>query len=229
MSGRPWALMLFAAGLGTRMRPLTLDRPKPLIEVGGKALIDHALDLSDGVGRIAVNLHYLPDRIRSHLAGRRRIVFSDESGTILETGGGLKRALPLLGADPVFTLNSDAVWAGPNPLDRLAAAWRPEAMEALLLLIPRERALGHAGPGDFHLGADGRLTRGPGLVYSGAQILSTGRVAATADAVFSLNRIWDEMAAEGRLFGTVYEGRWCDVGRPESIALAEEMLGAADV
>jgi MurNAc alpha-1-phosphate uridylyltransferase len=229
MTGRPQALMLFAAGLGTRMRPLTLDRPKPLIEVGGKALIDHALDLAEGTGRVVVNLHYLPDQVRSHLAGRRRIAFSDESETILETGGGLKRALPLLAADPVFTLNSDSVWAGPNPLDQLAAAWDPAAMDALLLLIPRERARGHAGAGDFHLGADGRVTRGPGLVYSGAQILSTWRAAATGDAVFSLNRIWDEMAAEGRLFGTVYDGKWCDVGRPESIALAEEMLGAADV
>jgi MurNAc alpha-1-phosphate uridylyltransferase len=221
--------MLFAAGLGTRLRPLTLNKPKPLIEVGGKALIDHALDLADGVGRIVVNLHYLPGQIRSHLAGRQQIVFSDESETILETGGGLKHALPLLAADPVFTLNTDAIWAGPNPLDRLAAAWDPTTMDALLLLIPRERASGHAGAGDFHLGTDGRVTRGPGLIYSGAQILSTGRVAATGDAVFSLNRIWDEMAAGGRLYGTVFDGNWCDVGRPESIALAEAMLGAADV
>lgn len=221
---RPKALMLFAAGLGTRMRPLTDDRPKPLVTVGGRALIDHALDQARGVARTVINLHYRADQMRAHLAGRAGIVFSDESARLLETGGGLKQALPHLGAEPVFVLNSDAVWTGANALDQLAAVWDPARMDALLLLVPRDRAVGHTGPGDFVIGPDGRLRRGPGLVYTGAQIIGTGRVADWPGDVFSLNPVWDQMAAEGRLFGTVHAGGWCDVGRPDCIPLAEAML-----
>ncbi len=225
----PQALMLFAAGLGTRMRPLTDDRPKPLIPVAGRALIDHALDQAPPGLPVVVNLHYRGAQIRDHLAGRTGTRFSDESDRLLETGGGLKRALPLLGADPVFVMNSDAVWTGPSPLTQLAAHWDSRQMDALLLLVPRAQATGHTGAGDFVADAQGRLTRGPGAVYTGAHITRTGPVADWPEDIFSLNRVWDQMAGRGRLFGLIHQGGWCDVGRPDSIPLAEALLRGADV
>lgn len=224
--------MLFAAGFGTRMGALTADRPKPLLEVAGRALIDHALALaaSDVVTRKVVNLHYRPGQIRAHLAGRDDIDFSHEAPDILETGGGLRHALPLLGPGPVFALNTDAVWTGPNPLETLAAGWDPDRMDGLLLLVPRDRAIGHAGKGDFDRDAEGRLRRGLSLVYTGCQLIGTDLLATIPEAAFSLNRIWDAMVARGRLFGIIHPGDWCDVGRPESLPLANAMLGgAADV
>ena len=233
---RPDSLMIFAAGFGTRMGALTRDRPKPMIDVAGQPLIDHALALgaAAGIGRIVVNLHYKPEALRAHLAGRG-VALSEETPDILDTGGGLRRALPLLGAGPVFTLNSDAVWTGPNPLARLAAAWAPDRMDALLMLVPAAAARGHAGTGDFLPDAEGRLTRttggaGRALVYTGAQIIRTDGLADVADRVFSLNLLWDRMIAEGRLFGLTHPGGWADVGTPEGIPLAEAMLAeAADV
>lgn len=228
----PDALMLFAAGFGTRMGALTATRPKPLIKVAGRALLDHALDLvqSAGVGRIAVNLHYLGDQIAAHLANRPDIALSWERERILETGGGLRHALPHLGEGPVFTLNSDAVWTGPNPLETLRSAWRPQ-MGALLLLAPPERLRGHSGLGDFLMDAEGRLSRCPkgasGLVYLGAQIIVPGGLRDIPDPVFSLNLLWDRMIGEGRAFGVLHPGGWCDVGRPEGIAEAEAMLREA--
>lgn len=221
--------MLFTAGLGARMGALTADRPKPLIEVGGRALVDHALAQVDGagIGRVVANIHYLADRITAHLSGRGNIRFSDETETILETGGGLRKALPLLGDGPVFTLNTDAVWTGANPLAELRAAWDPARMDGLMLLVPSGRATGHAGPGDFDRDADGRLRRGRSFVYTGAQIVATGGLAAIPDRVFSLNLLWDRMLADGRLFGVVHDGGWCDVGRPEAIPLAEALLREA--
>lgn len=229
MRTTPDALMLFTAGLGARMGALTADRPKPLIEVGGRALVDHALAQVDGagIGRVVANIHYLPDRITAHLSGRGNIRFSDETETILETGGGLRKALPLLGDGPVFTLNTDAVWTGANPLAELRAAWDPARMDGLMLLVPSGRATGHAGPGDFDRDADGRLRRGRSFVYTGAQIVATGGLAAIPDRVFSLNLLWDRMLADGRLFGVVHDGGWCDVGRPEAIPLAEALLREA--
>lgn len=222
--------MIFAAGFGTRMGALTAERPKPLIEVGGRALLDHALALAEGQGlaRTVVNAHYRAGQIAAHLAGRPEITVLTEAPEILDTGGGLAAALPVLGEGPVFTLNSDAVWTGPNPLAELRAAWDPGRMDALLLLVPRERARGHSGPGDFLPGPGGRLSRGAGMVYSGAQILNTDRLAEFPQPVFSLNKLWDRLAAEGRLHGAVHEGGWCDVGRPEAIALAETLLGEAE-
>jgi MurNAc alpha-1-phosphate uridylyltransferase len=216
--------MVFGAGLGTRMGALTADRPKPLIEVGGRALIDHALALVSNAGLSpVVNVHYRADQMRAHLAGRG-VVVADETARLLETGGGLKAAMPLLGQGPVATLNSDAVWAGENPLRDLLEAWDPVRMEGLLVLLPRDAALGHTGPGDFLINSDGRLSRGPGHVYSGAQILRTEGLSEIAEEAFSLNILWDQMMARRTLFGLVYGGRWCDVGRPESIALAEDLL-----
>lgn len=222
----PDSLMLFAAGFGTRMGRLTAEQPKPLIPVAGRALVDHALDLTQGLGlkRIVVNVHYRPDMIRTHLQDRTDILFSAETETILETGGGLKAALPMLRGSPVLTLNTDAVWSGPNPLVVLGDAWDGGRMDALLLMVPTDRAIGHRGRGDFAADAAGRLRRGDGFVYVGAQIIRTEAVSAVPDRVFSLNRIWDDMSTAGRLFGAIYPGQWCDVGQPQSIALAEAML-----
>ncbi len=221
----PEAVMVFAAGFGTRMRPLTERRPKPLIEVSGKPLLDHALDLTAGTSRVVVNTHYLGDQIARHLAGRALHVIHEPQ--ILDTGGGLRNALPVLGPGPVITLNSDAVWTGPNPLDTLRTAWAPARMDALLLLVPAASARGYAGSGDFSMDDEHRLTRGPGYVYSGTQIIKTEGLAAIRDAVFSLNRLWDEMQLAGRLFGVVHPGGWCDVGHPGGIAEAEAMLAEA--
>lgn len=217
--------MLFAAGFGTRMKELTRTRPKPLIEVAGRSLLDRALDLADAarIPRRVVNAHYLANQIVAHLNGGSAQV-TVETPEILDTGGGLRAALPLLGAGPVFTLNTDAVWTGPNPLAALRAAWDPARMDALLLLVPAGRAHGHSGAGDFTLDPDGRIARGPGYVYSGAQILDPDGLATIAETVFSLNRLWDRIGAEGRLYGVVHRGGWCDVGRPEGIAEAEAML-----
>lgn len=222
--------MLFAAGFGQRMRPLTQDRPKPLIEVSGKALIDHALDLVPGadIGRIVANTHYKSEMIADHLA-TKPVSLSHESPAILETGGGLRAALPLLGPDPVLALNPDAVWRGANPLRLLQSLWNPTKMDALLVCIPFKQARGHDGTGDFMLAPDGRLTRGCGLIYGGAQLLKTDGLHAISQTAFSLNLLWDQMAAKGRLYGVSYPGYWCDVGRPKSIALAQDMLGLPDV
>lgn len=226
-------LMVFAAGFGTRMGALTAKRPKPLIEVGGKPLLDHALDLADqvGAGPIVVNTHYLGAQIAAHLAGRP-VILSHEAEMILETGGGLRKALPHLGAGPVMTLNSDAVWTGENPLAQLIARWDPARMEALLLLLPADRATGHSGSGDFLIGPEGQISRAkgaPGLVYLGAQILMTEGLQHVQQDVFSLNLLWDDMIARGRAFGLVHHGGWCDVGRPEGVGQAEAMLGGTDV
>jgi len=228
MPDHPRALMIFAAGRGTRMGALSRTRPKPLIEVAGRALIDHALALTKGVdlARKVVNTHYLAAQVAQHLAPRRDVAISHEP-ELLDTGGGLRAALPLLGPGPIYTLNSDAAWTGPNPLRTLRDGWN-DGMEALLLLVPQNGARGHRGGGDFRIGADGRLIRGDGLVYTGAQILRTDGLSAIDDSAFSLNRLWDDMAERGTLFGVVHRGGWCDVGHPGGIAEAEAMLAAQE-
>lgn len=229
MRDTPQALMMFAAGFGTRMGALTADRPKPLIEVAGRALIDHALALTGGIARRVVNLHYRGEQIAAHLAGQD-IGLSWERGQILETGGGLRAALPMLGPGPVFTLNTDAVWTGANPLAELRAAWDGARMDALLLLLPATAARGTASTGDFRLGPEGRISRGAGgedRLYLGAQIIRTEGLAGFCEPAFSLNRLWDRMIAEGRAFGIEHRGGWCDVGSPAGIAEAEAMLREA--
>lgn len=231
MPGFPFPLMIFAAGFGTRMGALTQGRPKPLIPVAGQPLIDHALEigLQAGVTRTVVNTHYRADQMALHLAGRD-VAISHEAGTILETGGGLKAALPLLGDGPVATLNSDGIWTGANPLTQLAQAWDPHRMEALLLLLPLQRTLAHGAKADFHLAPDGRIGRdrgGEDHVFIGAQILQTPRIAATSDPVFSLNQPWTAMIAAGTAFGLIHDGDWCDVGHPEGIAAAERLIQSA--
>lgn len=229
----PDAIMIFAAGLGTRMGALTQTRPKPLIEVAGRPLLDHALDLARGagLGRIVVNTHAHAGQMQDWLAAKAPDVRISHEPERLETGGGLRRALPLLGGETAFTLNADTVWRGPNPLPLLAAAWDPARMDALLCLVPREDVVGHAGPGDFFLEADGRLRRrgaaaAADFVYPGCQILKLETLARFGPEPFSLNLVWDEMRTAGRLYGAVYPGRCVDVGRPEGIALAEAELQA---
>ncbi len=223
----PEALMIFAAGFGTRMGALTANRPKPLIQVAGKCLLDHALAQALPGLRIVVNTHYLAEQIRDHLTRRPDILISDESVKILDTGGGLRAAMPLLAADPVFVLNSDGVWTGENPLQQLAQAWDPARMDVLLLLLPAANFTGHHGTGDFVMGADNRLTRAqgrPGHTYIGAHITRTNELIAIERDVFSLNALWDSAIARGRAFGLVHNGGCADVGRPEGIALAEKLL-----
>lgn len=222
------ALMILAAGLGTRMGALTADRPKPLIPVAGRPLIDHALAIATEAKAhpVVVNLHYKGEMLARHLVGRN-VVLSWEREQLLETGGGLRAALPLLGSGPVALLNSDAVWTGPNPITALAAAWDPKRMDGLLALLPADRATGFALPGDFLANDDGRLVRAEGrrgMAYLGAQILKTDDLAAIETPAFSLNLVWDRMIARNRLYGMIHQGGWCDVGTPSTLKLAEEML-----
>jgi N-acetyl-alpha-D-muramate 1-phosphate uridylyltransferase len=226
-------LMLFAAGFGTRMGALTAHQPKPLIHVAGRALIDHALDLctAAGVAQVVVNLHYRGEQMAAHLRARD-VQFSWERDQILETGGGLRAALPLLQGNPVLTLNADVVWTGENPLSRLVAAWDADRMDALLMLLPLAQARGHAGKGDFVMAADGGISRGHGgedHIYIGAQLLRTDGLADMPMGPFSLNRLWDRQIAAGRAFGVVHRGGWCDVGNPAGITEAEAMLKDAHV
>jgi len=222
--------MLFAAGFGKRMLPLTQNVPKPLVRVAGKPLIDHAIDYARaaGVRKIVANLHYLPDLLEEHLRGTD-IQTLRETPEILETGGGLRNALPLLGTDAVFVMNTDAVWTGPNPLVTLAAHWDPTRMDALHLLVATSDASGHTGNGDWDRAADGRLRRGGDFIYSGAHITKTDRLSVVPQKTFSLNVIWDAMIADGTLFGVSHAGGWCDVGRPESIPIAEALLKTGNV
>lgn len=222
----PNAIMIFAAGKGTRMRHLTEDKPKPMVPVAGKPLIDHALALTDAFSPLhrVVNLHYFGDQLRNHLAEKRDLSFSDETDMLLETGGGLRHALPLLGPDPVFALNSDSVWKGPNPLKVLADAWEPEKMEGLVLLMRPQHTRGHEHVSGFCTDADGRITRGLDYFYPGAQILKTDDLATIPEQSFSLRALWDILIARGTLYGVVYDGLWCDVGQPENIRIAEAML-----
>ena len=221
----PTSVFLFAAGFGTRMGALTAERPKPLIKVAGRPLVDHTLDLARAIrpARIVANIHYRPQMLADHLV-RHGVITSFEWPSILETGGGLRQALPLLGPDPVITMNTDAIWSGPNPLDILMTSWDPVRMDALLVCLRPQDAIGRVGPDDFSADDSGTLTRGAGLVYGGVQIIKTDGLADIPDQAFSLNRLWDRMIANGRLYGALYPGQWCDVGKPEGIDLAEKLI-----
>lgn len=232
----PRRAMVLAAGLGLRMRPITDRLPKPLIAIGGRTLLDRILDrLTDaGVTDAVVNTHYLGAMIARHLAGRLRprIQLSAEE-SLLETGGGITRALPLLGQAPFFAVNGDVLWQdGAVPaLKALAAAWDDRTMDALLLLQPIERARGYHGAGDFFHATCGRLVRrgehpAAPYIFAGLQILHP-RLFATAPAgAFSTNVLFDEAGAAGRLHGVVHAGGWCHVGTPADIAPAEAFLAA---
>ena len=233
----PKTAMVLAAGLGTRMRPLTDDRPKALVEVRGRALIDHVLDrlAEAGVERAVVNVHWFADRLEGHLKARGRgrgpeIAISDERAELLETGGGLKKARPLLGDAPVFVANIDSVWTDRgDALGDLARLWNADAMDAALLLARREGSIGFEGNGDFFLGEDGRLTfrgdaaRAP-FAYMGVHITRPGYADGGPDGSFSLSPLWRKSAAEGRLFGCVLDGDWMHVGDPQARDEAEAKL-----
>ncbi|MGZ8369885.1 MAG: N-acetylmuramate alpha-1-phosphate uridylyltransferase MurU [Caulobacteraceae bacterium] len=226
--------MVLAAGLGTRMRPLTDDRPKALVEVAGRPLIDHVLDrLADaGVERAVVKVHYFADRLERHLAGRARpaIAISDERDLLLETGGGLKKALPLLGRDPVFVANIDSVWTetGTPALEALARAFDPSRMDACLLLAPLENAMGFEGSGDAFL--DGGVLRFRGAAasapyaYTGVHITKPEVAETGPDGPFSLTQVWRPLAEAGRIGGVVLDGRWMHVGDPDARDAAEAVL-----
>lgn len=236
-SALPKTAMVLAAGLGTRMRPLTDDLPKALVKVGGKALIDHVLDrlAAGGVERAVVNVHWFADRLEAHLAGRGRgpeIVISDERAELLETGGGLKKARPLLGEAPVVVANIDSVWTDRgDALDQLARLWNPSIMDVALLLATREGAIGFEGDGDVFRADDGRLTfRGDApsapYAYMGVHICRPGYVADGPDGPFSLSGLWRRSAAAGRLYGCVLDGEWMHVGDPAARDAAEARLAA---
>jgi MurNAc alpha-1-phosphate uridylyltransferase len=228
--------MVLAAGLGRRMRPVTATKPKPLVEVGGRALIDHALDrlAAAGVELAVVNVHYMADRLIDHISGRRMppVKISDERERLLETGGGVVKALPLLGEDPFFLLNSDSFWVeGPKPnLRTLADAWNSDQMDALLMLAPTVAAIGYDGPGDFFMDAAGRLTPRPEhdvapFVYTGVAMVNPSAMFADApQGPFSLNLLIDRISEAGRLFGIRMDGMWFHVGTPAAIDEAERAL-----
>lgn len=231
----PDTAMVLAAGLGTRLRPLTDRTPKPLITVAGRSLLDHCLDrlVEAGVRRAVVNIHWLGSQIREHLAARRDIAvtISDESDELLETGGGIARALPLLGNAPFLAVNADVIWRdyGGDALRRLAATFDSATMDGLLLLQPRETATGHGGPGDFDLDAGGRLVRrgakpAAAYVYTGVQLLQPSLFAGAPAGAFSLNLLYDRAIAAGRLYGLVHQGDWMDVGTHDGLAIAEALL-----
>ncbi|MEL6265417.1 MAG: nucleotidyltransferase family protein [Pseudomonadota bacterium] len=241
MSARsPVVAMVLAAGRGTRMRPLTDRRPKALVQVAGEALVDHALDrlAAAGIARAVVNIHHHALMLEIHLAARARppqTALSDERAALLETGGGVLKALPMLGSGPFVTLNGDAVWAGPEPVVALLAAWAREGagLDALMLLVPRERAHGYSRPGDFFLDDGGRPRRrgeagSAPYVYTGAQVMRPEAFRdvpeAQAGRAFSLNPVWDRALAAGWLGAVVWDGDWVDVGTPAGIVEAERVL-----
>jgi N-acetyl-alpha-D-muramate 1-phosphate uridylyltransferase len=234
----PRTAMVLAAGNGMRMRPLTDRTPKPLIEVCGKPLLDNVLDrlAAAGVETAVVNVHHLADQIERHVAGRRapRIVISDERATLLDTGGGVVKALPSLGAAPFYHLNSDTIWIDgvKSNLVRLAEGFDPAKMDALLLLAATSNSVGYAGRGDFAMAPDGRLRRrterevAP-FVYAGVAILSPSLFAGAPSGAFSLNLLFDRAIAAGRFYGLRLEGVWMHVGTPEAIAAAEAAILAS--
>jgi len=232
----PDTAMVMAAGLGKRMRPLTAARPKPLIEVAGKTLLDHVLDKlrAAGVKKVVVNVHYLADALEAHLksrAGGLEVTISDERGLLLETGGGLVQAAPMIDCDPFIAVNSDNLWVdGPaDTLKLLASHWDDTKMDALLLLVPLARAENHKGVGDFHMDRAGRLRRrdrshvAP-FVYTGIQMVSKRLLRDAPEGPFSTNILWDRAIEEGRCFGAVHQGLWFDVGTPKSIPMTEAAL-----
>jgi MurNAc alpha-1-phosphate uridylyltransferase len=238
MSVKPITAMILAAGLGVRMRPLTDHMPKPLVQVAGKPLLDHVLDrLAEvGVSRAVVNVHYLADQIVAHVAARQkpRVLISDERDAILGTGGGVVRALPLLGDQPFFHLNADTMWIDGvrSNLARLAEAFDLRAMDILLLLAPTATSIGYEGSGDYAMAPDGTLRRRKEhqvvpFVYAGAAIISPAVFADAPAGEFPLTRMFDEANERGRLYGLRLDGTWMHVGTPDAVEAAEEALLAS--
>lgn len=237
MSAMPSHAMILAAGLGLRMRPITETVPKPLVGVAGRTMLDRVLDHLDeaGVSSRVVNMHWLAGKIEAHLAGRAGVRLSDERDGLLETGGGVARALPLLGAAPFFVCNADSLWRnGPVPaLRRLAAAWDDGRMDALLLMARKATAFGYEGPGDFSLDAAGRARRRRGAkavpyVFAGVQILHPRLFHDLPAGAFPLNLLYGRAEDEGRLYGLVHDGEWYHIGTPRALKDAEALLAERD-
>jgi len=233
MSVSPNKAMVLAAGLGLRMRPLTDQIPKPLVAVAGRSLLDHVLDkLADaGVSEAVVNVHYLPDQIIEHVRLRKqpRVRISDERDVVLGTGGGVAKALPLLGNTPFFHVNADTLWIdGVRPnLMRLAEAFEPARMDILLLMAPTAGSIGYEGRGDYSMLPDGALRKRKErqvvpFVYAGAAIMSPRIFAGAPASEFSLTKIFDAANEQGRLFGLRLDGTWMHVGTPDAVGAAEE-------
>ncbi len=232
--------MVLAAGLGTRLRPVTDTMPKPLVPIAGKPMIDYGLDAlaEAGVRRAVVNVHHFADQMRAHLTGRTvpEIILSDETDRLMNSGGGLAKGLKLLGRDPVLVMNADLFWIGEKQgrktnLQRLAEGFDPEAMDMLMLCVKLEDTTGHNGKKDFSLDAEGRLTRyeeggGTPVVYAGALALMPALLDDAPDDAFNLNIYFDRAIAKGRLHGILLEGHWITVGTPEAIGAAEAVIGA---
>jgi N-acetyl-alpha-D-muramate 1-phosphate uridylyltransferase len=229
--------MVLAAGLGTRMRPITLTRPKPLVEVAGKTLLDHTLDrVSEaGIASVVVNTHYLASMVADHVADRSDLsVTVSHEPDLLETGGGVRKALPLLGSGPFLVANADILWFdGERPtVARLRDGWDGDVMDALLLVVPIERAVGYSGRGDFHLDAAGRLARrcpdgtAP-YVFAGVHLVNPELFTGTPDGPFSANLVWDRALRAGRLHGIVHDGPWYHVGTPDAVGDTESRIAAS--
>lgn len=229
---RPSSGMVLAAGLGKRMRPITSTIPKPLVEIRGKALVDYGIDalVRGGVTRVVVNVHYLPDLLRAHMRRRRdvEIAISDESEELLDSGGGIVKALPLLGPDPFFLVNADTFWIDGyrDNLDLMCDLWNPERMDILLLIADMRQATGYEGKGDFTMDVEGRLARvgerdmSP-FIYAGGAIIKPSVFGGMKPGPFSLNRVFDAAIEADRLYGVRLDGLWLTVGTPASIAEAE--------
>jgi MurNAc alpha-1-phosphate uridylyltransferase len=237
MAFHPTHAMVLAGGLGKRMRPLTNDVPKPMVKIAGRPLIDHVLDrlAAAGVTDAVVNLHYKPAPLRAHLEGRNapRVSFSDETDLLMDTGGGVKKALPLLGTAPFFTHNSDSIWIQgmTDNLRRMGEYWDETRMDALMLMAPITTATGYDGKGDFAMDGIGRLRRREAhriapFVWTGVQIIHPRTFENTPEVPFSTNLIWDRLIAADRLYGLRLDGRWMHVGSPEGIEEAEAALAA---
>ena len=236
MKRMPTTAMVLAAGLGTRMRPLTLELPKPLVKVAGRTLLDWTLDAAAaaGVAKAVINVHHMGDKIITHTAHRLRpaILISDETERLLDTGGGIVKALPFLGDAPFFVFNGDGIFTdGATPLlRRLSDAWDPDQLDILMLVHPRESAHGFDGAGDFFLSGDGRLhrrgqTANAPFVYAGAYIMHPRVLAGEPAEPFSMNRIWDKAIAADRMSALVHDGAWFHVGTPEAVINTELLLG----
>ena len=228
--------MVLAAGFGERMRPLTLRMPKPLVPLAGRPLLDHVLDrlAAAGVTTAVVNVHYLPEQLEAHLASRNgkppETLVSDERGVLLDTGGGAKKALPLLGRGPFFIHNADSVWSeGATPaLTRMLRKWNPATMDCLLLLAPTATSIGYAAKGDFSMAPNGRLARRGNEVvpfaFAGVSLCDERLFKDAPEGRFSLNLLWDRALAKGKLYGVRLDGRWMHVGTPDALAEAETLF-----
>ena len=220
--------VIFTAGFGTRMHPITKDIPKPLVRVGEKTLLDHTLELAKNgnVKHFYLNTHHLADQIEKHVEGKKNIKLNFETPRILETGGGLKAISPQLNTPIIFTSNVDSIWKGPNPYNVLRKHWNSIKMDCLILLIPLKNAIGYSKLGDFKKAKNGLIKRSnkSGLIYSGIQLIKHELTRKNKKTIFSLNETWDELIKEEKLYGTIYNGNWADVGSIDNLNKAKKLL-----